>query len=274
MKKRFAKRGEHEIYFFIFMIIMSGIVVLTFVNFKTNVENAELLDQLFLSRDLSMTITSVLAAPGDVQYIYNGVGIEKFGDLEYFFDNNLVSVDKTERYVYATDSNFVNDLPAIPIIQPSQFIFANEGWLFSIKKVGEQKQRWRYPKVQSGPVNVVVLDDLTVGKREAGDSVLTLFARNLQHKKAQEYDVYIGVEFVEGKKLEVFIPPTNAAKSRKFASLIIDEIAAQKDVEHVAIHLSESEKLVEAKEAAVLIQMPTDFVVIGALNAALQEYKK
>ena len=280
MKGRLGRRADYELYFFIFMLIMVGVVVLTLFNFQKRVAEADLLDQLFLERDLAMLLDVAFAAPGNLWVGY-GVGMEKlnFNKFTYRFADNKVAVGTPSTYFYASDQNFDFSTP-LEIRQPVRLQLKNDDYKFEIgTNLKSDLRLFKYPIVGTidSAEKAVVIESNAV--REAEENTVKHLAGSFEIKKVlPEYDVYIFVELIPEKKLEALIPGSNALKSRKLASLLLNNIITKKSVKDSAIHLIDDDRLTKAltkaEDAALILRLPADpeFIVPGALEEAIKEY--
>ena len=87
-------------------------------------------------------------------------------------------------------------------------------------------------------------------------------------------DIYVFVEFIPEQKLEALIPGTNALKSRKFASLLLNDIITKKSVERSAIHLVDDDRLSKANDAALVLRLPESFFSPKVIENAIEGYYK
>jgi hypothetical protein len=254
---RLNKRGGHDLYFFIFGLIMIGLVAVAIINFKNRAENAETLDQRFLARDLALTMNTVYASPGSVVHTYKGAGLDKFKEFDYNFRENTVQISNGEKYSYATDSNFRQT--NLRVQHPEQIVISNSGWHLTTEK-GNVERESRYPRVEKASKELNghrVLVESTAQRNgelvRAGTSTLDLFAGKGFSNANADFDFYFLVEFIPDEHIEVFIPPNTIKKSRELASRILNQLQSGLPA---SIHISEDEKLAEAKKGAVFIRLP------------------
>ncbi len=287
MRKRWGKRGDEEIYYAIYAVIMTAIVVVSLFSFKDRFERAQVLDELFLSRDLALALDALFASPGAVQLAYDRAGLNAFSQLDYRFDGGRVAIGRSEQYPYARDLRFApyrtvardkppGDLGAIS--KPAELFLSNSGWEVSIlpQQPARQQALFRYPLVdgsQTQDIVVAFTDPLSVGE----DSILRMFAGAPPVLAGlPDADMLIIVQFTEAKQVEALIPPATAARSRKLASLLVNRIIGSEDVP-AAIRLSDDPRLARAREAAVLVRLPVTALAApvrdgGSAAAVFEEY--
>ena len=272
MKKRLGRRADYELYFFMFMLIMVGVVVLALFGFQKRVAEAELLDQLYLSRDLAMVLDVFPAAPGNVFFIY-GNPFQRF-NFTFEDDKNRPAVNVKSVYPYAVDKNFRFSRKKV-IKQPTRLQFKNSVYFIDVgTDLSPDIRLFKYPKIKIG-------DKLTAAYEYKGEvppgvtSVFNSFVQGVEKAKTTpEHNVYLLIKFIDEEKVEVFIPASNAARSRKLASVLLNVLLEKnKDLQNAAIHLSDDKQLTDVTEAAVLIQLHSKYAKAGVLKTTFQEYK-
>lgn len=278
MKKGLGKRGDYELYFFIFMLIMTGIVVLALFQFQQRAADSEALDQLFISRDVALLLDALFAAPGNVVYTYDTDKLEQFS---YSFDKRFVDLGAPGRYGFAGDKAFTFNPPSLQA--PSKIYFSNDDYEFRISDSGlPPRPLYKYPHVgtavavwDNGVKNIVVESNAqTPEQREK----VELFKGNIPSARGVSVDIFIFVEFVQGEQVEMGISAKDAdvaARSRKLASLLANDIITRKNIP-VIIYPKKQEKIDEARDAGLFIRMPISAVPPhdpeGALKKALIAY--
>ncbi len=113
------KKGlNKDIFFNVFEYILAAIVVIALFNFIKDIQEGTIFEKNFLVRDISLTINTLYAAPGEVIYAY-GENTSKL-ILDFSESNKLIIYREEEKeseskvfYLYAENKNIPFQHPEI-----------------------------------------------------------------------------------------------------------------------------------------------------------------
>jgi len=78
----------HEIFFYVFGLVLAAIVALALFNFAKEVVEQTIFEKNYLARDIAILVNTLYAAPGDILYTYG----EDIDGFILDFNGNRISV--------------------------------------------------------------------------------------------------------------------------------------------------------------------------------------
>lgn len=134
------KKGiSHDLFFNVFELILAAIVILSLLNFVSDVAEQTIFKKNYLARDISLLVNTLYAAPVQVEYTYD----EDLSDLVFEFSESRLSLYQEGGgegvkifYLFGEDKNV-----PFPVPDPNQY---------PILTYGEEATRMKFIKSPLG----------------------------------------------------------------------------------------------------------------------------
>jgi len=108
----------HDLFFNVFELILAFIVILSLLNFVSDVAEQTLFRKNYLARDISLLVNTLYAAPAKVEYVYDG----DMKDMVIEFSENRIRVHRVDekeqgvRALYLFGENLGAPFDSYPIL--------------------------------------------------------------------------------------------------------------------------------------------------------------
>jgi hypothetical protein len=231
------KKAQEGILFFMFQLILIVAAGSLLMYYVVSVSSNEILNRLYLSRDIALSSNAVLSAPGNLEYNYltpKGLaGFEydiKKSEVEVKKEKGLATYPIINNLAYETHSWSIKD----------EFYFYLNGFTLEAQnnpKSITPKLKYPYADTSESMMDVAVsfYDHNLLAKSIAVD--LKTNEKDLRSITSADVLIIAEIDPTTSKTVKIEIPndPKFAGKSRKLASLIIDRIIGQENVSKVII---------------------------------------
>jgi len=108
--KRATSDVSHHVYLTVFELILISVIFLSLMSYVKSLEKNSLFERSYLSKDLALLTSTIMASPAKVDYVYTHPKIV-LSSYDYFFGDKIVKVTGKSGspiyYPYADDSNLV-----------------------------------------------------------------------------------------------------------------------------------------------------------------------
>jgi len=135
MKKGVGKQAaffSHDVFLFAVNLLIVGMLAYLFYEYLDNLEDNTITEQTFLTKDMALLLSTLHAAPGDVQleYAFQGIDSVKY---QYTFGKDNVTLSKEGshfRMMYPFAADTLRPVRTSDIDNPSTIHFGVSGLIF------------------------------------------------------------------------------------------------------------------------------------------------
>jgi len=271
------KKGQQELLFLVFQLLLIAIVFLSLLAFVKQYEDNTIFEKIYLSRDISLIISTIEAAPGNLFYNYSHT-TSNLSRFEYSFNDQLLSITEEGKarasYPYLEDETLgiLNEQisqESIPFTKTiSMTLEKNSLLIRTYPLVNTKDPEWRN---KDQVLKLPALEIQESALQSARDQFDNQRKINNLKESSPSPDIYIEIIFDDQnkKRLSAIIPHNK--KSRKLASIILNKFA--KEGITGAISLTNKNEQLNKANAAVLLIVGTDVSKNAHLLAkAVEDY--
>jgi len=252
LKKRLGKKGDWEIWLIILQPVIIMVFLAAFGLWIYNLSQANVLEQMYYSKDVPLSVNAVYAAPADYHFTYAGGSV---GDFNYMFGTQIIQVSG-EKYYYADDLFYRDLFPGLTAsFKPAgnYLELDSNGLGLSASKSIKFNKKLKYGYLNTK--NNSWTDKIIALKGEDYQIIQFWINDGLPYKSAEavaDSDVHLEFKMVEGRDLVAYIDFETAEKSRKLASIIMNRIIGRNEVNKINIYFTE---INDIKEAGVILEI-------------------
>jgi hypothetical protein len=236
------KKGQHEILFFTFQLLLI-VGAFAFLMWLTVAASANLLlNQVYLARDLGLISNTIMSAPGDTEYIYLAPSAINISIFEYRIRREGVEVIiEKSKSTLPLFFNLAYKIEAPGLLKPENFYFAQTDFVFRVIReiVPLKIHKFKYPYIKTTGVKkeiiVAFYDENELAntiKVELGTEI-----KGIHNVDKTEMLIIVGIDDKTSKTLKIEIPfnDTTIKKSRKLASLIMNNALEEGNIDNAVI---------------------------------------
>ena len=251
--------------FQLILIVATGSLLMYYV---VTVSSNEILNRLYLSRDIALSSNAVLSAPGNLEYNY--LAPQGLDEFEYKFKTSEVEVKKEKGLAtYPIINNLAYETRALSI--KDDFYFYLNGFTLETQnnpKIVTSELKYPYANTSEQIRDIAVSFYSHNPLANSIANILKVTEKDLGAITSADVLIIAEIDPTTSKTVKIEIPndPKSVGKSRKLASLIMDKIIDKENVSKVIIiptYISGMDKA----NATILITKSQDIQIASVSEA-------